>query len=186
MTALNNTQLSKNKFVPRDSVIVNLQGVFTKNIPFSSSSNDLQILKRTEWAQALWPRLNPQVSWSNKRTVSCNTLKCAFSVSCISQVLRSLTSNFFHCLKHIKLGRFHFWCVGIWIPTNNKYIYVIVGISAVDIINNVNVLDLPMNRCVKETNVAIDFRAVFKGVNVGGIDRQGSSQFSCSKSITHC
>lgn len=42
-----------------------------------------------------------------------------------------------------------------------------------------------MNRCVKETNVAIDFRAVFKGVNVGGIDRQGSSQFSCSKSITH-
>lgn len=50
----------------------------------------------------------------------------------------------------------------------------------------VNFLDLPVNRCVDDTNVTIDFRAVFKGVNVGGIDRQGVSQVSCSKSITHC
>lgn len=36
--ALNNTH----------PVVVNLWGVFIKNIPLSSSSNDLQILKRTE------------------------------------------------------------------------------------------------------------------------------------------
>lgn len=62
MTALNNTQLTRNKFMPCDPVVVNLQGVFTRNIPLCSSSNDLQILKRTEWAHVLWPRLNPQVS----------------------------------------------------------------------------------------------------------------------------
>ncbi len=52
--------------------------------------------------------------------------------------------------------------------------------------NAVYVLDLPMNWCVDDGNVTIDFRAVFKWVNVGGIDRQGVSHVSCSKSITHC
>lgn len=47
-------------------------------------------------------------------------------------------------------------------------------------------LNLPMNRCVDDSNVAIDYGAIFKGVNIGGIDRQGVSQVSCSKSITHC
>lgn len=50
----------------------------------------------------------------------------------------------------------------------------------------VNVLDLPMNRCVDDANVTTDFRAVSKGFNVRGIDRQGLSQVSCAKSITHC
>ncbi len=53
-------------------------------------------------------------------------------------------------------------------------------------LNSVNVSDLPINRCVDNVNVAIDFRAVFKGVNVGGIDGQSVSQVSGSKSITHC
>jgi len=43
-----------------------------------------------------------------------------------------------------------------------------------------------MNGCVDDGNVTIDFRAVFKGVNVGGIDGQYLSQVSCPKSITHC
>lgn len=33
--------------------------------------------------------------------------------------------------------------------------------------------------------MTIEFRAVFKGCNVGGIDRQGVNQLSRSKSITH-
>lgn len=66
-----------------------------------------------------------------------------------------------------------------------------IGEGAVDIhryegCNAVNVLDLPMNRCVDDGNVTIDFRAVFKGVNVGGIDTQDVSHVSCSKSVTHC
>lgn len=52
--------------------------------------------------------------------------------------------------------------------------------------NAVNVLDLPMNRWVDDRNVTIDFRAVFKGVNVGGIDGQDVSQVPRPKSITHC
>lgn len=43
-----------------------------------------------------------------------------------------------------------------------------------------------MNRRVDDGNVTIDFCAVFKRVNVGGIDRQGVSQVSRSKSVTHC
>lgn len=50
----------------------------------------------------------------------------------------------------------------------------------------VNILALPMNRCVDDTNVTIDFCAVSKGFDVRGIDRQGVSQFSCAESITHC
>lgn len=48
MAALNNTQLLTKKFISCDPAVVNPQGVFTRNIPFSSSSNDLQILERTE------------------------------------------------------------------------------------------------------------------------------------------
>lgn len=47
-TALNNTQLLKRTFISWDPALVNLRGVFTRNVPLSSSSNDLQILKRTE------------------------------------------------------------------------------------------------------------------------------------------
>ena len=43
-----------------------------------------------------------------------------------------------------------------------------------------------MKRRVDDGNVTIDFRAVFEGVDVGGIDREGVSQVSRSKSITHC
>lgn len=48
ITVLSNPQLSNNKSISCDSAVVNPQGVFTRNIPFSSSSNDLQILERTE------------------------------------------------------------------------------------------------------------------------------------------
>lgn len=49
-----------------------------------------------------------------------------------------------------------------------------------------NVCGLPINRCVDDSNVTIDFRAVFKGVNVGGIDRQDVCQVSHAKTVTHC
>lgn len=46
--------------------------------------------------------------------------------------------------------------------------------------NFVIVLDLPVNRCVDDSNVPVDFGAVFKWVNIGGIDRHGVSEVSSS------
>lgn len=42
-----------------------------------------------------------------------------------------------------------------------------------------------MNGSVNKSNVPIDFGAVFKGVDVCGIDGQRVSQVSRPKSITH-
>lgn len=52
--------------------------------------------------------------------------------------------------------------------------------------NAANALDLPVNRRVDDRDVAVDFRAVFKGVNVGGIDGQDVSQVARPESVTHC
>lgn len=49
----------------------------------------------------------------------------------------------------------------------------------------VNVLNLPVNRRVDDGNVAVDFCAVSEGFDVGGVDRQGVSQVTCSESVTH-
>lgn len=50
----------------------------------------------------------------------------------------------------------------------------------------VNFLILPVNWRVDDGDVTTDYCAVFKGVNIGGIDRQSVRQVSCAKSITHC
>lgn len=42
-----------------------------------------------------------------------------------------------------------------------------------------------MNGCLDKGNISIDFCAVFKGVNVGGIDGQRASEVSCSEPVTH-
>lgn len=47
------------------------------------------------------------------------------------------------------------------------------------------IYDLPINWCVNDSNVPIDFGAVFKGVNVGGIDGQGVGEVSHPESITN-
>lgn len=47
-------------------------------------------------------------------------------------------------------------------------------------------LILPMNWCVDDTNVTIDFCAISKGFDVGGIDGYSVGQISCPESITHC
>ena len=49
----------------------------------------------------------------------------------------------------------------------------------------VNLIILPVNRRVDDGDVTTDCCAVFKGVNVGGIDRQSVHQVSRAKSITH-
>ena len=57
------------------------------------------------------------------------------------------------------------------------------GGSTVD--KHSHVQDLPMNRCVDDRNVPIDFRAVFKGADVGGVDGKDVSQVPGSKSVTN-
>ena len=46
--------------------------------------------------------------------------------------------------------------------------------------------NLPINGCVDNSNVSLDFGAVFEGINVGGIDWQHPVQSSHIESIANC
>lgn len=37
-----------------------------------------------------------------------------------------------------------------------------------------------------DVDVAVDYGAVFEGVDVGGVDGQSVAQLSCSQAVTHC